>query len=84
LGNALYSGFTMGGLRTGLNAEVQRADGTAINGLFAAGACATNIALDGAGYCSGTQLGEGSYFGRRAGRAAARLAALATAGGRHG
>ena len=39
--------------------------------LYAAGACASNIAQDGAGYCSGTQLGEGSFFGRRAGRHAA-------------
>ncbi|MCW2785989.1 MAG: hypothetical protein JWP74_2506 [Marmoricola sp.] len=80
LGKALYSGFTMGGLRTTVDAEVQRADGTAIVGLYAAGACATNIALDGAGYCSGTQLGEGSYFGRRAGRAAAGVAVPTTAG----
>lgn len=74
LGKALYSGFTMGGLRTGLDGEVVRADDTVVNGLYAAGACATNIALDAAGYCSGTQLGEGSYFGRRAGVAAARRA----------
>ena len=45
--------------------------GTVIGGLYAAGACAANIAQDGAGYSSGTQLGEGSYFGRRAGRRAA-------------
>ncbi|MCW2751524.1 MAG: fumarate reductase/succinate dehydrogenase flavoprotein domain protein [Aeromicrobium sp.] len=71
LGKALYSGFTMGGLSTTVDAEVQRPDGSVVRGLYAAGACATNIAVDGAGYCSGTQLGEGSYFGRRAGRAAA-------------
>ena len=39
-----------------------------IPGLYAAGACASNLAQDGKGYCSGTQLGEGSFFGRRAGR----------------
>ena len=39
--------------------------------LYAAGACASNIAQDGKGYGSGTQLGEGSFFGRRAGRHAA-------------
>ena len=32
---------------------------------------AVNIAQDGKGYASGTQLAEGSYFGRRAGRHAA-------------
>ena len=41
-------------------------------GLYAAGACASNIAQDGKGYASGTQLGEGSFFGRRAGAHAAR------------
>ncbi len=40
-------------------------------GLYAAGACASNIAQDGKGYASGTQLGEGSFFGRRAGQHAA-------------
>ena len=42
-----------------------------IPGLYAAGACAVNIAQDGKGYASGTQLAEGSYFGRRVGRHAA-------------
>ncbi len=72
LGKALYAGFTLGGLRTSVDGEVQRVDGSVVGGLYAAGACASNIAQDGAGYCSGTQLGEGSYFGRRAGRHAAR------------
>ncbi len=72
LGTALYAGFTLGGVRTGLDGEVLREDRSVIPGLYAAGACASNIAQDGAGYCSGTQLGEGSFFGRRAGRAAAR------------
>ncbi len=45
-----------------------------IAGLYAAGACASNLAQDGKGYCSGTQLGEGSFFGRKAGVAAARAA----------
>ena len=43
-----------------------------VPGLYAAGACAANIAQDGKGYASGTQLGEGSFFGRRAGAHAAR------------
>ncbi|HEX5770977.1 MAG TPA: FAD-binding protein [Nocardioidaceae bacterium] len=72
LGKALYAGFTLGGLRTSVDAEVLREDGSVVRGLYAAGACAANIAQDGKGYSSGTQLGEGSYFGRRAGRHAAR------------
>ena len=71
LGKALYAGFTLGGLRVTVDGQVQRADGSVVPGLYAAGACASNLAQDGAGYCSGTQLGEGSFFGRRAGRHAA-------------
>lgn len=71
LGKAMYAGFTMGGMRVSLDGEVEREDGSVIPGLYAAGACAVNIAQDGKGYASGTQLSEGSYFGRRAGRHAA-------------
>jgi succinate dehydrogenase/fumarate reductase flavoprotein subunit len=74
LGKAMYAGFTMGGLATSVDGEVLRDDGTVIPGLYAAGACASNIAQDGTGYASGTQLGEGSFFGRRAGAHAARWA----------
>jgi 3-oxo-5alpha-steroid 4-dehydrogenase len=72
LGRAMYSGFTMGGLVVSVDGEVLREDGSAIPGLYAAGACASNIAQDGKGYSSGTQLGEGSFFGRRAGAHAAK------------
>ncbi|RNM14629.1 FAD-binding protein [Nocardioides pocheonensis] len=71
LGKALYAGFTLGGMRTSVDGEAERPDGSVIPGLYAAGACAANIAQDGKGYSSGTQLAEGSYFGRRAGRHAA-------------
>ncbi|WP_082949112.1 FAD-binding protein [Mycolicibacterium celeriflavum] len=71
LGRAMYSGFTMGGLAVSIDGEVLREDGSAVPGLYAAGACASNIAQDGKGYASGTQLGEGSFFGRRAGAHAA-------------
>jgi succinate dehydrogenase/fumarate reductase flavoprotein subunit len=71
LGRAMYSGFTMGGLAVSVDGEVLRADGSVVAGLYAAGASASNIAQDGKGYASGTQLGEGSFFGRRAGAHAA-------------
>ncbi len=74
LGVAMYSGFTMGGLAVSIDGEVLRDDGSVVPGLYAAGACASNIAQDGMGYASGTQLGEGSFFGRRAGGHAARRA----------
>jgi succinate dehydrogenase/fumarate reductase flavoprotein subunit len=71
LGTAMYAGFTLGGMACDVDGRVRREDGSTVAGLFAAGACAANIAQDGNGYASGTQLGEGSFFGRRAGRAAA-------------
>ncbi|WP_041324638.1 FAD-binding protein [Mycobacterium marinum] len=71
LGKAMYAGFTLGGLATSVDGEVLRSDGSVVAGLYAAGACASNIAQDGKGYASGTQLGEGSFFGRRAGAHAA-------------
>ncbi|MBV9639934.1 MAG: FAD-binding protein [Mycobacteriaceae bacterium] len=71
LGKAMYAGFTVGGLATSVHGEVLREDGSVVPGLYAAGACASNIAQDGKGYASGTQLGEGSFFGRRAGAHAA-------------
>lgn len=71
LGTALYAGFTLGGVATTVDGQARRADGSVVPGLYAAGACASNIAQDGKGYASGTQLGEGSFFGRRAGRHAA-------------
>jgi predicted oxidoreductase len=67
----MYSGFTMGGLTVSIDGEVLAEDGSPIAGLYAAGACASNIAQDGEGYASGVQLGEGSFFGRRAGTHAA-------------
>jgi succinate dehydrogenase/fumarate reductase flavoprotein subunit len=68
LGQSAYVGFTLGGLKVSVDGEVLDVDGGAIAGLYAAGACASNIAQDGRGYSSGTCLGEASFFGRRAGR----------------
>jgi 3-oxo-5alpha-steroid 4-dehydrogenase len=70
-GKAFYSGFTLGGLRVSVDGELLTSSGSPVPGAYAVGACASNIALDGSGYSSGTQLGEASYFGRRAGRHAA-------------
>lgn len=69
---ATYAGFTLGGLRTSIDGEVLRAGTTQpIAGLYAVGATASNLAQDGLGYASGVCLGEGAYFGRRAGEHAA-------------
>ncbi|MFI7524063.1 FAD-dependent oxidoreductase [Nocardia salmonicida] len=63
------AGFTLGGLRTDLDSRVLHIDGDPIPGLFAAGRCTSGICAG--GYASGTSLGDGSFYGRRAGRAAA-------------
>lgn len=70
-GKAVYTGFTLGGLKVSVDGEVLCDEGQPIPGLYAAGACASNIAQDSNGYASGTCLGEASFFGRRAGRHAA-------------
>ena len=71
LGSGAFRTFTLGGLRVSRDGEVLRPDESAIAGLYAAGACASNIAQDGKGYSSGTCIGESTFFGRRAGRKAA-------------
>ncbi|WP_051133127.1 FAD-dependent oxidoreductase [Nocardia paucivorans] len=62
-------GFTLGGLRTDLDSRVIHVSGEPIPGLFAAGRCTSGISAG--GYVSGASLGDGSFYGRRAGRAAA-------------
>jgi predicted oxidoreductase len=70
---SFYAAFTLGGLRTTVDSEVLRPDGTVIPGLYAAGRTSAGLAAP--GYSSGISLGDGSYFGRRAARHAARHAA---------
>ncbi|MDF0530712.1 FAD-dependent oxidoreductase [Tsukamurella sp. 8F] len=64
------AGFTLGGLRCDLDGRVQHVAGGPIDGLYAAGRCTWGLASG--GYASGTSLGDGSFYGRRAGAAAAR------------
>ncbi|HEU5029677.1 MAG TPA: FAD-dependent oxidoreductase [Spirillospora sp.] len=65
------SGFTLGGLHTTADGEVLNNSGDPVPGLYAAGRAASG--MHGEGYVSGTSLGDGTFFGRRAGRAAAAL-----------
>jgi 3-oxo-5alpha-steroid 4-dehydrogenase len=60
--------FTLGGLRTDVDGHVLDVQGTPITGLFSAGRASSGLAVY--GYCSGISLGDGSFFGRSAGRAA--------------
>ena len=65
----IYATFTLGGLDTLPTGEVQAVDGTSIPGLFAAGRTTSGCAAF--GYSSGISLGDGTMFGRFAGRSAA-------------
>ena len=65
---ALQEAFGALGVRK-LSAEVLDVSGEPIPGLFAAGRGTAGLAA--CGYASGISLGDGSFYGRRAGRAAA-------------
>jgi 3-oxo-5alpha-steroid 4-dehydrogenase len=67
--NSIYAAFTLGGLHTDVDGRVLDPDGDAIPGLFAAGRCTSGLSVG--GYSSGLSLGDGTFFGRRAGAAAA-------------
>jgi 3-oxo-5alpha-steroid 4-dehydrogenase len=69
LRDAPFGVFTTGGLHTSVRGEVLSLDGDPIPGLFAAGR--TTSGVPAWGYCSGTSLGDSTFFGRRAGRTAA-------------
>jgi 3-oxo-5alpha-steroid 4-dehydrogenase len=64
-----FSVFTLGGVTTTVDGEALDIDGRVVPGLYAAGRTASGI--HGWGYISGTSLGDGTFFGRRAGRSAA-------------
>ena len=66
---ALYAVFTLGGLQTDTEGRVLDPAGDPLDGLFAAGRSTSGLAVG--GYSSGLSLGDGSFFGRRAGRIAA-------------
>lgn len=73
-----YAPFTLGGLHTGLDGEVFDLDGQPIPHLFAAGRTTSGVATQ--GYASGLSLGDSTFFGRRAGRAAAKAQRGSTTG----
>ncbi|MGH0035946.1 MAG: FAD-dependent oxidoreductase [Myxococcota bacterium] len=67
--DSLYAAFTLGGLATDVDGRVLDAEGAPVAGLYAAGRATSGISVG--GYSSGLSLGDGTFFGRRAGRAAA-------------
>jgi 3-oxo-5alpha-steroid 4-dehydrogenase len=67
----LWASFTLGGVRTSARSEVLTPEGALVPGLYAAGRTTNGIAAE--GYVSGISLGDGTFFGRAAGRNAAAL-----------
>ena len=74
--SSYFSYFTLGGLHTSPQGEVLDRTGKPIPGLFAAGRCTSGLPAWGHGYSSGLSLADCTFFGRQAGREAARSAAL--------
>ncbi len=70
--SAFYASFTLGGVTTDTDGRALRPDGAVIDGLFAVGRTASGIPAR--GYVSGISLGDGTFFGRCAGRTAAAAA----------
>jgi len=71
LGQAFYPYFTLGGLSTRPTGEVLTSDGEIVPGLYAAGRTCCGLPRWAEGYSSGMSLGDCTFFGRLAGRAAA-------------
>ena len=69
---AIYATFTLGGLATDADGAALNDSGSPIPGLYAVGRTAASLAAR--YYVSGVSLGDGSFFGRRAGCHAAKRA----------
>jgi 3-oxo-5alpha-steroid 4-dehydrogenase len=63
---AIYATFTLGGLVTDSDGAALDRTGCPITGLYAVGRTSASLAAQ--HYASGISLGDGSFFGRRAGR----------------
>jgi succinate dehydrogenase/fumarate reductase flavoprotein subunit len=68
---AFWPYFTLGGLDTLPTGEVIGLSGDIIRGLYAAGRTACGVVRRGDGYSSGMSVGDATFSGRLAGRAAA-------------
>ncbi|GAA4545177.1 FAD-dependent oxidoreductase [Pseudonocardia xishanensis] len=66
-----FTYFTLGGLATNVSGEVLGRDGAPVPGLFAAGRVTSGLPRTGHTYSSGLSLADCTFFGRKAGRAAA-------------
>jgi succinate dehydrogenase/fumarate reductase flavoprotein subunit len=68
---SFFGVFTLGGLATRATGEVLDTDRQDVPGLYAAGRNTAGLPLEGRCYASGLSIGDATYFGRLAGRAAA-------------
>ncbi len=68
---AFYPFFTLGGLDTLPSGEVVNPQGGVIPGLYAAGRTACGVVRRAEGYSSGMSVGDATFSGRMAGKAAA-------------
>ncbi|MBY0400276.1 FAD-dependent oxidoreductase [Myxococcota bacterium] len=69
---SIWATFTLGGLDTRATGEVLTVDGQVVRGLYAAGRASAGLTRSGRYYASGMSIGGGSFFGRMAGRSAAK------------
>ena len=67
--SSIYAAFTLGGLASDADGRILDPAGAPIPGLFGAGRATSGISVG--GYSSGLSLGDGTFFGRLAGRTAA-------------
>jgi 3-oxo-5alpha-steroid 4-dehydrogenase len=70
--NSIIGAVTLGGLAVKATGEVLNVAGEPVTGLFAAGRCTAGLCREGRTYASGLSIGDAGFFGRLAGRAAAR------------
>jgi 3-oxo-5alpha-steroid 4-dehydrogenase len=67
--SSIYAVFTLGGLRSDVDGRILDPVGDPIPGLLGAGRTTSGLSVG--SYSSGLSLGDGTFFGRRAGRTAA-------------
>lgn len=67
--SSLSGAFTLGGLESDVDGRILDPEGQPIPGLYGAGRATAGLSAG--GYASGLSLGDGTFFGRRAGRTAA-------------
>jgi succinate dehydrogenase/fumarate reductase flavoprotein subunit len=75
VGESIIPGFTLGGLDTLPSGEVLTPDGKTVPGLYAAGRTTAGLPHSAGGYASGLSIADGTFFGRQAGRSAAKAKA---------